>query len=50
MTTPPHEFDLASIGDGLVVSGARAELEHAAATGTMVVTAPPGTGNTTCRV
>ena len=47
VTTPPHEFDLASIGDGLVVSGARAELEHAAATGTMVVTAPPGTGKTT---
>ncbi|WP_119697857.1 ATP-dependent helicase HrpB [Microbacterium halotolerans] len=47
VTTSPHEFDLASIGDRLVVSGARAELEHAAATGAMVVTAPPGTGKTT---
>lgn len=43
----PHRFDLDRIGAGLVVSKARAELERAAATGTMVVTAPPGTGKTT---
>lgn len=43
----PHLFDLDRIGAGLVVSGARAELEHAATTGACVVTAPPGTGKTT---
>ncbi|MGP9538252.1 ATP-dependent helicase HrpB [Brachybacterium sp. AOP43-C2-M15] len=43
----PHRFDLAAIGAGLPVAEARAELEAAAATGAMVVTAPPGTGKTT---
>lgn len=40
-------FDLDAIGDGLVVARARAALEAAAASGAMVVTAPPGTGKTT---
>lgn len=40
-------FDLDALGAGLVVASARAELEQAARTGAMVVTAPPGTGKTT---
>ncbi|WP_249738501.1 ATP-dependent helicase HrpB [Brachybacterium equifaecis] len=43
----PHAFDLAAIGAGLPVAGARAELEAGARSGAMVVTAPPGTGKTT---
>ncbi|WP_114853368.1 ATP-dependent helicase HrpB [Brachybacterium sp. YJGR34] len=43
----PHRFDLAALGTGLPVAAARAELETAAATGAMVITAPPGTGKTT---
>ncbi|MGO1200789.1 MAG: ATP-dependent helicase HrpB, partial [Dermabacteraceae bacterium] len=43
----PHRFDLDAIGAGLPVSAARAELETAARSGAMVVTAPPGTGKTT---
>lgn len=42
-----HGFDLDRIGAGLPVAAARAELERAARTGAMVVTAPPGTGKTT---
>lgn len=42
-----HTFDLATIGSGLPVASARAEIERAAAAGAMVVTAPPGTGKTT---
>ncbi|WP_193106569.1 ATP-dependent helicase HrpB [Brachybacterium sp. FME24] len=42
-----HHFDLDAIGAGLPVADARAELEAAATTGSMVVTAPPGTGKTT---
>lgn len=42
-----HSFDLARIGAGLPVAGARDELERAARVGAMVVTAPPGTGKTT---
>lgn len=45
--TAPHRFDLDRIGEGLPVAAARAELEAAAATGALVVTAPPGTGKTT---
>ncbi|MGP9682960.1 MULTISPECIES: ATP-dependent helicase HrpB [unclassified Brachybacterium] len=45
--TSPHRFDLDAIGAGLPVAAARAELEAAARTGAMVVTAPPGTGKTT---
>ena len=45
MTT--HRFDLATIGAGLPVSGAGAELERAIRTGAVVVTAPPGSGKTT---
>ena len=45
--TSPHRFDLDAIGAGLPVAEARAELEAAARTGAMVVTAPPGTGKTT---
>ncbi len=44
---PAHRFDLDALGRGLVVAEARARLEEAAATGAMVVTAPPGTGKTT---
>ena len=44
MTT--HHFDLARIGAGLPVAAAREALERAA-TGALVVTAPPGTGKTT---
>ncbi|MFC7464967.1 ATP-dependent helicase HrpB [Brachybacterium sp. GCM10030252] len=47
MTPSPHRFDLQSIGAGLPVTGARDQLEAAARTGAMVVTAPPGTGKTT---
>src|SRR5699024_839083 len=43
----PHRFDLDTIGAGLPVAAARAELEAAARRGAMVVTAPPGTGKTT---
>ena len=43
----PHRFDLAAIGAGLPVGSASGALEAAAATGAMVVTAPPGTGKTT---
>ena len=43
----PHRFDLDAIGAGLPVAGARSELEAAARSGAMVVTAPPGTGKTT---
>ncbi|GAA1491088.1 ATP-dependent helicase HrpB [Brachybacterium sacelli] len=46
MTSSPR-FDLDTIGAGLPVTGARDELEAAVATGSMVVTAPPGTGKTT---
>ncbi len=42
-----HQFDLAVIGSGLPVSERSAELEHAATSGAVVVTAPPGTGKTT---
>ncbi|WP_449278729.1 ATP-dependent RNA helicase [Leucobacter sp. GX24907] len=42
-----HHFDLDRIGAGLPVAAARAELEHAAASGALVVTAPPGTGKST---
>ena len=45
MTT--HRFDLATIGAGLPVSGASAELQRAIRTGAVVVTAPPGSGKTT---
>lgn len=41
-----HLFDLDRIGAGLPVASAHSELERAA-TGAMVVTAPPGTGKTT---
>lgn len=40
-------FDLARIGAGLPVAAAREELQGAAASGALVVTAPPGTGKTT---
>ncbi|GAA4529359.1 ATP-dependent helicase HrpB [Brachybacterium paraconglomeratum] len=43
----PHRFDLDAIGAGLPVAAARSELEAAARSGAMVVTAPPGTGKTT---
>src|SRR5690606_20736223 len=43
----PHRFDLDAIGAGLPVADARSELEAAARSGAMVVTAPPGTGKTT---
>lgn len=43
----PHRFDLDTIGAGLPVAAARSELEAAARSGAMVVTAPPGTGKTT---
>lgn len=42
-----HLFDLDAIGAGLPVGASRAELESAASSGAMVVTAPPGTGKTT---
>lgn len=42
-----HAFDLDAIGRGLPVAAGRAALSRAAATGAMVVTAPPGTGKTT---
>ena len=42
-----HHFDLASIGAGLPVAAARAELRAAIGAGAAVVTAPPGTGKTT---
>ncbi|MFV0433908.1 MAG: ATP-dependent RNA helicase [Leucobacter sp.] len=42
-----HRFDLDRIGSGLPVAAAGVELERAAATGAMVVTAPPGTGKST---
>lgn len=42
-----HVFDLDAIGRGLPVAGGRADLEAAATTDAMVVTAPPGTGKTT---
>ncbi|MGP9708003.1 ATP-dependent helicase HrpB [Brachybacterium sp. AOP24-D1-21] len=45
--TAPHRFDLDAIGAGLPVAAARGELEAAARSGAMVVTAPPGTGKTT---
>jgi ATP-dependent helicase HrpB len=45
--TTPRPFDLAAIGAGLPVAGAREELADAARTGALVVTAPPGTGKTT---
>jgi ATP-dependent helicase HrpB len=45
--TAPRPFDLAAIGAGLPVAGAREELADAARTGALVVTAPPGTGKTT---
>lgn len=44
---PPRRFALDAIGAGLPVAAAREELSAAARTGTMVVTAPPGTGKTT---
>ena len=44
---PSHRFDLDRIGAGLPVAAARAELEAAAGSGALVVTAPPGTGKTT---
>lgn len=49
MSTAPaaHCFDLDAIGAGLPVASARTELEAAAHSGAMVVTAPPGTGKTT---
>ncbi|MBB5832634.1 ATP-dependent helicase HrpB [Brachybacterium aquaticum] len=43
----PHRFDLDAVGAGLPVADAREELEQAARSGAMVVTAPPGTGKTT---
>lgn len=43
----PHRFDLDAIGVGLPVGAARGELETAARSGALVVTAPPGTGKTT---
>lgn len=43
----PHHFDLASIGAGLPVAAAHAELADAIASGAAVITAPPGTGKTT---
>ncbi|MGP9694253.1 ATP-dependent helicase HrpB [Brachybacterium sp. AOP25-B2-12] len=47
-TSPgPRPFDLAVIGRGLPVAAALGDLASAAATGAMVVTAPPGTGKTT---
>lgn len=42
-----HHFNLDRIGADLPVAAARAELEHAATTGALVVTAPPGTGKST---
>ncbi|HEX7351079.1 ATP-dependent helicase HrpB [Brachybacterium sp.] len=45
--SPAHRFDLEAIGAGLPVAAARSELEAAARSGAMVVTAPPGTGKTT---
>ncbi|MFC5337648.1 ATP-dependent helicase HrpB [Leucobacter denitrificans] len=42
-----HTFDLSKIGAGLPVARSQAQLERAARTGAMVVTAPPGTGKTT---
>lgn len=42
-----HRFDLATIGAGLPVAQAAAEIEAALATGAAVITAPPGTGKTT---
>lgn len=42
-----HRFDLATIGAGLPVSAASAEIERALRTGAAVITAPPGTGKTT---
>ena len=49
MSTAPaaHCFDLDAIGAGLPVASARTELEAAAHSGAVVVTAPPGTGKTT---
>lgn len=43
----PHRFDLDAIGAGLPVAGRRHQIQEAAASGAMVVTAPPGTGKTT---
>lgn len=42
-----RHFDLAAIGDGLIVADAREELEKAIQGGVAVITAPPGTGKTT---
>ena len=42
-----HVFDLARIGSGLVVSQFQSEIEAALAAGSVVITAPPGTGKTT---
>ncbi|WP_261163966.1 ATP-dependent helicase HrpB [Microbacterium sp. Marseille-Q6965] len=47
MAPDTQAFDLDAIGTGLPVAAARAELAAALATGSMVVTAPPGTGKTT---
>ena len=47
MAPVAHRFDLDAVGAGLPVAAARAELETAARTGALVVTAPPGTGKTT---
>lgn len=47
MTKEAHTFDLARIGVGLPVAAASDQLALAAATGTMVISAPPGTGKTT---
>jgi ATP-dependent helicase HrpB len=46
-SSPPHRFALDAVGAGLPVAAAREELEAAAGTGALVVTAPPGTGKTT---
>lgn len=42
-----HRFDLDAIGAGLPVAAHREEIQEAAGQGSMVVTAPPGTGKTT---
>ena len=47
MVPVAHRFDLDAVGAGLPVAAAREELEAAARTGALVVTAPPGTGKTT---
>ncbi|MCW4457626.1 ATP-dependent helicase HrpB [Microbacterium sp. MPKO10] len=47
MTSHSHHFDVDRIGAGLVVTQAARALTDACETGSVVVTAPPGTGKTT---